>query len=45
MFKNSTLFGTSFPLVKTAPKVRGCENDIGKLYNSTIFNLLMNTLS
>ena len=23
MFKNSALFGTSFPLVKIAPKVRG----------------------
>ena len=22
MFKNSTLFGTRFPLVKTAPKIR-----------------------
>jgi hypothetical protein len=24
MFKNSTLFGTSFTFVKTAPKIRGC---------------------
>ena len=24
MFKNSTLFRTSFPFVKTTPKVRGC---------------------
>jgi hypothetical protein len=27
MFKNSTLFGTSLPLGKTAPKLRGCEKD------------------
>ena len=32
MFKNSTLFGTRFPLVKTAPKVRGWGKDYQELY-------------
>jgi hypothetical protein len=30
MFNNSTLFRTSFSLVKTVLKVRGFEKDIGK---------------
>ena len=32
MFKNSSLFGTSFSLVKTAPKVRGGVIDCAECY-------------
>jgi hypothetical protein len=50
MFQNSTLFGTIYFLVKTAPKVRGFDKDIGKqcVFDvktlSFICNLLMRTL-
>jgi hypothetical protein len=49
MFKNSALFGTSFPLVKIAPKVRGYVIDCSEfcvLFRGTrsirIFMLLLN---
>ena len=32
MFQNSTLFGTIYFLVKTAPKVRGWGKDYQELY-------------
>ena len=39
MFQNSTLFGTSLPLVKTVPKTRGCVTFVVR--NSFAVNYLL----